>query len=199
MKTEIWQELRLQIEQGTAAGKPFVLAIDGPAASGKSTFAGWLAEHCGASVIAMDDFFLRPEQRMPERYQIPGGNIDYERFLREAAPYLRRREGFSYQRFDCASMVMGGMVEVPPASLFIVEGSYSLHPLFRSFYDIKIFLTISSDIQRERILARNGAQGLARFEERWIPLENRYFEACHVKECADYVLTGADCLAFQEF
>ena len=31
----------------------------------------------------MDDFFLRPEQRRPERFAEPGGNVDRERFAAE--------------------------------------------------------------------------------------------------------------------
>ena len=50
-----------------APRKPYIIAIDGPCASGKTTVAAKIAEEWDASVIAMDDFFLRPEQRTEER------------------------------------------------------------------------------------------------------------------------------------
>ena len=76
------------------AEKPHVIvAIDGPASSGKTTLATELAAHYGAAVLHMDDYFLQPHQRTPERYAEPGGNVDRERFLREALLPLSRGEG----------------------------------------------------------------------------------------------------------
>lgn len=43
------------------------VAIDGPCASGKTTLAALLQRRFDGNVLHMDDFFLRPEQRTPER------------------------------------------------------------------------------------------------------------------------------------
>ncbi len=48
------------------------LAIDGPCASGKSTLAKTLADIYRCPVVHMDDFFLQPHQRTPERLAQPG-------------------------------------------------------------------------------------------------------------------------------
>ncbi|MBQ2308773.1 MAG: hypothetical protein II373_04265, partial [Clostridia bacterium] len=56
-----------------------VVAIEGGSASGKSTLAEMLSEIYGCSLIHMDDFFLRPEQRSEQRLSEIGGNIDRER------------------------------------------------------------------------------------------------------------------------
>ena len=57
-----------------------IIAIEGPCLSGKTTYANKLAAELSVScnVFHMDDFFLRPEQRTEERFNIPGGNVDYE-------------------------------------------------------------------------------------------------------------------------
>ena len=48
--------------------KDFVIVdIDGKCTSGKTTLASKLAEIYDCNVFHMDDFFLRPEQRTPER------------------------------------------------------------------------------------------------------------------------------------
>ena len=60
-----------------------LVAIDGNCAAGKTTLAKKLAEHYDCNVLQMDDFFLRPEQRTPERFAQAGGNVDYERFALE--------------------------------------------------------------------------------------------------------------------
>ena len=57
-----------------------IVAIDGKCTSGKTTLASQLAEIYDCNVFHMDDFFLRPEQRTPERFAEVGGNVDYERF-----------------------------------------------------------------------------------------------------------------------
>ena len=78
------------------------VAIDGPCTSGKTTFAAMLNRRFGGNVLHMDDFFLRPEQRTPERFAEPGGNVDRERFETEvlaplaAGRWVGRRAGMTY-------------------------------------------------------------------------------------------------------
>ena len=166
--------------------KPHVLlAIDGPAASGKTTLAARLSVHYGAQVLHMDDYFLQPHQRTPERYGEPGGNVDRERFLEEALLPLSRGEAYTCRRFDCGSMTLLEGKTVEPSGVVIVEGSYSLHPLLALHYDLRVLLSISPDVQSARILARNGQEKHKQFMERWIPLENRYFEHTRIEERCD--------------
>ena len=167
-----------------------VIAIDGGAASGKTTFANELSKRYGGAVIHMDDFFLQPHQRTQERLSEAGGNLDRERFASEVIPFLKADEGFSYQRFDCSRMALGELVPVPKAPLIIVEGSYSHHPAFGSPYDLKIFLQTDPEKQSARILSRNGEKSYEMFKTRWIPMENRYFEAFSIENKADIVIEG---------
>lgn len=164
-----------RIDQLLAAGKPVVMAIEGGSASGKSTLAALLAEVYGAAVFHMDDFFLRPEQRTPERFAEPGGNVDRERFRAEVLDKLPTGEAVTYRPFDCSVMSLGAPVTVQPAALTVIEGAYCMHPGLRGIYNLSVFLTIDPQEQRERIARRNGPVMLARFENEWIPMEQRYF------------------------
>ena len=65
---------------GEAGGRTVNIAVDGMSGSGKSTLAKLLTGLYGCNVFHMDDFFLQPFQRVPERFHEPGGNVDYERF-----------------------------------------------------------------------------------------------------------------------
>ena len=56
-------------------GRPALAAIDGRCGSGKSTLAGLAAHRLGCPLFHMDDFFLPPALRTPERYAAPGGNV----------------------------------------------------------------------------------------------------------------------------
>lgn len=161
-----------------------VIALDGPAASGKTTLAACLQVLLGAEIIHMDDFFLPMSLRSPERFAEAGGNVHYERFREEVLPCLRKQEGFSYRRFDCSVMDFGGERTVGPGLWRVVEGSYSLHPAFGDYADITVFSCISPEEQMARILRRNGPAMAERFREVWIPLEEAYFNANHTREQA---------------
>lgn len=166
--------------------KPHVLiAIDGPAASGKTTLAARLEKRYGADVLHMDDYFLQPHQRTPDRYAEPGGNVDRERFFEEALLPLSRGEAYISRRFDCGGMTLLNGVTVVPGRLTVVEGSYSLHPALATYYDLRVLLSISPEKQDARILARGGEEKHRQFVERWIPLENCYFAKTQIETRCD--------------
>ncbi len=165
-----------------------VLCIDGRAASGKSTAAELLAPVIGAQVIHMDDFFLPPALRTAARYAEDGGNVHYERFRDEVIRGIERGEPFTYRVFDCGKMDYTDVRTVDPALPILIEGAYSMHPYFGDACDLRIFSDIDPALQRARILARNGAQMLRRFETEWIPLEERYFKTYGIRSACDIVL-----------
>lgn len=171
-----FEPLFAAIDKRLAAGARLTVAIDGSSASGKTTLAALLARIYDCSVFHMDDFFLQPHQRTPERYQEPGGNVDYERFLSEVLLPLSAGRPFSYRPFSCSTMALADPVEVFPKRLNIVEGAYSMHPALRDFYGLSVFLRIDEKTQADRILARNGYEKQQRFLSEWIPMEKRYFE-----------------------
>lgn len=164
-----------------------VVAIDGRCASGKTTLAALLRLVYGCPALAMDHFFLRPEQRTQTRLEQAGGNVDYERFLTEALLKLLDGEPFSYRPFSCARGELAEPVEIKPCAVNIVEGSYSMHPTLIDKYDLRVFLTVPPDVQLRRIQARNGDEMLQRFRDVWIPLEEKYFSEFDVKNKCELV------------
>ena len=167
----------------TLNGKDQVtVAIDGMCGSGKSTLGRILEVVYDCNMFHVDDFFLRPEQRTPERLAEPGGNLDYERFKGEILDHLADPEGFTYQVYNCSKQALDGFVKVPYKKLNIIEGAYSQHPYFEDPYDLKFFCKISSEEQVSRIMKRNGPEMLERFKQIWIPMENRYFETFRIEE-----------------
>jgi len=165
-----------------------IIAIDGRSASGKTTLANLLGKQLGARVVHMDDFFLPMELRTKERLEMPGGNVHYERFQEEVLPFIQKEQAFSYVRFDCGTMALGEHIHLGAAPITIVEGAYSCHPILGDYMGLKIFLDIESKSQMERIIARNGEEKAKEFQNRWIPMEEAYFEAFSIQENADVVL-----------
>jgi len=164
------------------------LAIDGHCGSGKSVLALFLQRVYHANVIKMDHFFLPQELRTPERLAEPGGNVDYDRFLREVVPGLLAGSAIQYQVFNCQTMMLEEMITLPHNALTIVEGSYRMHPRFGNPYDLRLFLRIDPEEQIRRILQRAGPVMLERFVQEWIPMENHYFTAMNITEKCDLVL-----------
>ncbi len=159
-----------------------IIAIEGGSASGKTTLAGMLSDIYDCNVFHMDDFFLRPEQRTPERFAEVGGNVDRERFLEEVLIPLSEKRAVCYRKFDCSAQTLGNPITVAPKKLTFVEGAYSMHPMLQKYYDFSLFLDVDSECQRERILVRN-SEGLAkRFFDEWIPYEKRYFSETQIKK-----------------
>lgn len=164
--------------------EPWVIAIDGRSASGKTTAAVWLEKVLGAGIIHVDDFFLPTELRTKERLAQPGGNVHYERFINEVLPKLKSQEAFSYQRFDCSIMAPGEMRQVSASCWRIVEGAYSLHPILGDYADITVFFHIEPQKQLRRIAQRGGEEAVRAFSQRWIPLEEKYIKSLNIQERA---------------
>lgn len=170
----------------TCKKESLLIAIDGRCASGKTTLAARLKEETNCNVIHMDHFFLQPKQRTQERFNEPGGNVDYERFMEEVMLPLRKGLPFFYRRFDCKSMDFVSDIRVEPNALTIVEGTYCCHPTLWDFYDFRIFLTIDEQEQMRRIRLRNGEKASVIFRNRWIPMEESYFSACRVMDRCEF-------------
>lgn len=180
--------LKREIEQRRGNKKPFLVAIDGGSASGKSTLGAALAEELQATLIHMDDFFLPMEMRTEERFAQPGGNVHWERVRAEVLEPIRQGKKPEYGVFDCSVMAVNKTVRAEVRDVVIVEGAYSLHPMLREYYDLRVLVEVEESVQKERILRRNGEQMLRRFLTEWIPLEKAYFAACRVKDCCHIIL-----------
>ena len=153
--------------------------------AGKTTLAASLQAQLACNVFHMDDFFLRPEQRTPERLRQPGGNVDFERFLTEVLRPLRDGAPVTYRPYDCRTQQLCAPVHAEARPVNLIEGSYSCHPALWDLYDLHVFLSVGPEEQHRRIAARNGEKMLPMFTNVWIPMEETYFARFQVAERAD--------------
>lgn len=181
-----------KIEELLSVKAKVLLAIDGNAASGKTSLATDLSKKYQGLVFHMDDFFLPPQLKTKDRLAKPGENIHWERFLQEILIPLKDNQEISYQKFNCHKNVFEGPIKVKPQKLIIVEGVYSLHPNLSSYYDIKIFLSLNEIFQKERLSKREKPLIFNRFLNEWLPLENIYFEAFNISSDCDFLLRGEE-------
>lgn len=176
--------------QDILARKPrAVLAIDGMAASGKTTLSAALHDAIAQSaVVHMDDFTLPFDRRFPGYFDTLLSNADTERFDREVlSPFLSGLPA-GYRPFVCHPVAgFGETIYIPQDTrLLIVEGAYCLHPALQARCDLRVLSLIDPALQRRRILRRNGEAQLERFMTMWIPMETRHIEAHHLRAICDY-------------
>ena len=164
-----------------------VAAIDGRCGCGKSTLARLAAELFGCGVVHMDDFYLPPQQRAENWLDIPGGNMDLDRFRREILRPRQEGEDISYRPFSCSTGEYGQPVPVKTAGLTLIEGSYSHHPDLRADYDLRLFVTCSEEEQLRRLKAREGDY-FPVFLKLWKPLEERYIARYDLEHSGAFVV-----------
>ncbi|MBU5625959.1 hypothetical protein KQI82_03270 [Oscillibacter sp. MSJ-2] len=164
-----------------------VVALDGNCGGGKTTLSELLAPLYDSTLIHMDDFFLPPELRTPERRE--RGNVHYERFGEEVLTPLIRGEAFEYRRFSCRKGGYCGSVRAEARPVTIIEGTYSCHPYFGpGAYDLRVFVETSPEEQARRIRLRGGEDCYEQFRTLWIPLENQYFAANQTRSQANLII-----------
>ena len=170
-----------------------LVAVDGMAASGKTTLAGALARRFARSaVVHMDDFTLPLDRRYPGYFEDALSNADVGRFDREVLAPLRAGLGARYRPYACHPEpgFLAPLTVAADAHLVIVEGAYCLHPQLAGRYDLRVLYTVSPRTQRARILRRNGPEQLARFLSLWIPMENAHIRAHGLHASCDLILSG---------
>lgn len=177
-----------KVEEVIKKDKPCIVAIDGMCGSGKTYLAKLLAKTYESNVFHMDDFFLPIEMRTEERLAQAGGNVHYERFKEEVLDTILENRTVIYRPYLCGRWEFGEERKLRPKKLNIIEGSYSMHPYLSYAYDLKIFLEIDINVQLERISHREGIEKLQDFVNKWIPLENKYFEELQIRKQCDIIL-----------
>ncbi len=160
---------------------PFLLAIDGRCAAGKTTLAGELSDIWACNLIHMDDFYLPFSRRDPVRMMQPEGHMDLVRLREEVLLPLKAGRSVSFRPYACHTDRWLSEQRLDGRKTTVVEGSYSCHPVLSGLYDIKIFLDISGEKQLVRLRERDPSS-LEAFLANWIPREERYFQMYRIRE-----------------
>lgn len=166
--------------------KYFLIAIDGNCGSGKSTLSEIIKENFDCNIFHMDDYYLPFSKRGENWEMLPAGNMDIKRFLEQVVLPAKRGEEVLYQPYYCREDRLREVIIAKPKPLTVIEGSYSHHPVLAKYYDWKLFLTCSRETQMQRLARREGER-VVFYEQRWIPMEERYYQAYAIKEHADKV------------
>lgn len=192
---------------GFPQGRRLLVAVDGVDASGKTTFAEWLAEALrlrgrGVQVIHVDDFMHVRSVRHRRGRNSPEGyfhdSYDYESLTRYVLEPLSV-SGDGWFRAGTVDRVRDVVIRRPlqyadGQTITIVEGLFLLRDELVDWWDYSVFLDVDTDAALARKGRRDGlvlnpANPLTR---RYVEGQRIYVEGCQPRERATWVLDNVD-------
>lgn len=157
-----------------------IIVFDGMSASLKTTYSTYLKNKYQARVIHMDDFYLPLDKREKNWEQTIAGNIDFERFQKEVVDHLN--EDIYLRKYCCKDKSYSDIICLKKTRLTIVEGAYSLHPNLPKYFDEGFIFLVDDEIQKTRIIGREGINNAKNFIDKWVSRENNYLSYFNLKE-----------------
>ncbi|MFE1442871.1 uridine kinase [Streptomyces sp. NPDC058739] len=160
-----------------SCGPVRLVAVDGHAGSGKSTFAGRLAGALGgAPVLRLDDIATHEELFAWT-----------DRVLRQVVEPLSRAEPAAYRPYDWRARCFGPPRELAPAEVVLIEGVGAGRRALRPYLARLLWMEMPPQEAWDRGRARDGAEQRV-FWDGWVPAERRHFAEDPSRPFADLVV-----------
>lgn len=165
-----------------------LVGIDAPGSSGKSTFAGRLADALGdAQVVCMDDL----QGGAGDATSTDPNGWGWGRLETDVIQPVLRGERIEYLVYDWDTRSIGSKVRVvEPSGVLILEGLYTTRPELRSYYDFRIWIDCPFDIKRARALSRHARSRTVAEIDSWIVAERAYVDEHRPQAFADLIVSG---------
>ena len=186
--------------------EPYIVAIDGVDAAGKSILAGELATELRDRGIPVSEASVDGYHN-PRAVRMVRGRDSSEGFYRDSFNLDSLKEhllnpfkaGGEYRlhmfdyRVDSPDPSM--LYEFKPGTVLVFDGVFALRPELRGYWDLSIYLSITEDESLRRGVQRdpgNKEELTMRYRARYIPGQHLYNEEAKPKEYADIVVDNND-------
>ncbi|MGW0704806.1 uridine kinase family protein [Streptomyces sp. NPDC002643] len=172
-----------------SCGPVRLIGVDGHAGSGKSTFAGRLAEALGGAtpVLHLDDMATHEEL-----FAWTG------RLLSQVIEPLRRAETAHYAPYDWRERGFGPARALPLAPVIVIEGVGAGRRALRPYLAELLWMEMPKEEAWARGRSRDGAEQ-SEFWDGWVPAERRHFADDPSRPFSDLLIrqgrTGYEVLA----
>jgi hypothetical protein len=162
---------------GPSLGAVRVVAVDGPSAAGKSTYAMRLAAALdGAPVVRSDDFPV-PWDGDPLAWWPP--------LTAQVLEPLRRGLPGRFRRYDWRRAAYAGEIEIPAGPYLVIEGVGAARE--GAPVALRIWVEAPYDLRRRRAAGRG--DDLTAWDH-WAGIESAHFAADRTRDRADLVISG---------
>jgi uridine kinase len=153
-----------------------LVAVDGPAGSGKTTLGAAVAELTGAQIVHMDDLM--------EGWGDMAGTGDQ---LRSIVEPLAGGTAGSYRHYNWHEGRFDRTVPVPPAHWLVVEGVGAGNPVIAGNVTVLVWVEVDEELRLRRGLERDGV-AMEDHWRTWMREEVGFFAAQRTAERADVVV-----------
>jgi uridine kinase len=161
-----------------------LLAIDGPAGAGKTTYAAKLEAELSANatvkVIHMDDLY--------NGWENPLNNALSEILDRVTTAHLAGRE-FVIKKFNWELMQFDREESISPTDYLIIEGVGAAQQIVRDSGATTYWLDIEPEIGLRRVLERDGVHIEAHMRQ-WQVEQDKHFARDETRENCEFKLTS---------
>jgi uridine kinase len=147
------------------AGSEATIVIDGPSGAGKSTVADYLVAHWPSTAPAGEGAGVVQLVRLDDLYPGWGGLAQGADVARGILAARYRGQTASWQRYDWASAGLTTWHDVVPGAPLILEGCGALSEQAVTAAQVRLWVTVSEDVRRDRALSRGGEDFEAHWEE----------------------------------
>jgi cytidylate kinase len=176
--------LELALAGPPRLGRTRLVCVDGPAGSGKTTFADALVAAArqravSVALVHLDDVYAGWD-----------GLPDVGRRVREQVvlPLAEGRPA-SYERYDWHEERFADQVPVPQADLLVVEGVGSADPSYGDQVAVLVWVWAPAPLRRQRWQEREGPAAEAH-RRRWVADEEQLHDRHRTADRADVVVDG---------
>lgn len=186
-------ELASLIGDNGAQRGALLVGIDGCGGSGKTTVAKGLAAVLPhTQLVHVDDFYLPRSQRFqgPIDSREVGADFDLARLRREVLEPLRSSQVAVYHRYDWQTDEVLTEATCVSGPVVIVEGVYALSGALFEFFNFTIWVDCPRERRVTRGLLRDGDAARQRWEEDWMPGEDKYEHEQRVRDRVSLVCDG---------
>ena len=200
-----------EIILNTKRHHPIRVGIDGVDASGKTTLANLLADYLKSQNVdiirASIDGFHNPKSiRYKKGRNSPEGyykdSFNNQAIIDNLLAPLGENENLQYKKaifdFKTDSEVVLPVETANKDSILIMDGVFLFRPELADYWDLKIFIEADFKITVSRATKRDGyylgseQEILDKYNQRYVPGKQLYFQEAHPQETADIIIENSD-------
>lgn len=185
-------KLMKDIEKKANQKSSLMIGIDGRSGSGKTMLANMIHDANENSIVFhMDDYRKPIKDRKSNWKSIPLENMDIDRMKTELILPAFEGKNLIYRNYDEKEDTYVDTFKVIPHHIYIIEGTYALCPELSAYYDIKVFMTCSPEMQEKRLKPVK-KESYDSFLSIDAPLEEDYFYEYKIVRKARYYFDTTD-------